>query len=54
MDNLLANKTAVPFLASEHEEHLYLFIAWAEYGPLPWFCFDGAKDYYSVLSSPQC
>jgi len=53
MDNLLANNRAVPYLASELEEHLYLFTAWAEYGPLPWFCFQGAKD-YSVPSPPQC
>jgi len=27
MDNLLANKRALPYLASELEEHLYLFTA---------------------------
>jgi hypothetical protein len=53
MDNLLANKRAVPYLASELEERLYLFTAWAEYGPLPWFCFHRAKD-NSVPSPPQC
>ena len=49
MDNLLANKRALSYLASELERHLCLVAAWTEYGPLPWFCFDLASlSHHSV------